>query len=85
MRITQKMLQSKVDQLNELTGQPTKSWEKKDGKYTANIGNYHLCNDYGSTALHVMMNEGGGVEELYRGTKSEIFAYIKGMMQKKVG
>jgi len=61
-RITEKMLQRKVDLLNEMTGNPAGSWEKA-GK--ANIGNYHLSFAYGGVALNQMTNTGGGVTDIF--------------------
>ena len=61
-QITKKMLEKKVDYLNQLTGNPTVPWTKnKDGKFKANIGNYHLSGAYGGYSLERMCTDGGGV------------------------
>lgn len=62
MRITEKHLQFIVDQINQVTGSPMTSHTKTDdGKFYANIGNYHLSHAYGGVCLHRMSNLGGGV------------------------
>lgn len=62
MRVKIKDLEYLVDRLNDLTGSPKTTWSRgKDGKLTANIGNYHLSGAYGGWCVHRMMNEGGGV------------------------
>jgi hypothetical protein len=62
-RITQKMLEGKADYLNKITGSPAEQWHKDriNGKYKANIGNYHISYAYGGASLHRMVSEGGGV------------------------
>ena len=84
-RITINDLQKLVDRINKIKGTPSKPWEdNKDGKYVANIGNYHLDGAYGGYALHQMMNNGGGIKDIFCGhmTKREIYnrmqAFISG-------
>lgn len=86
MRVTQKHLEAKLDWLNNLTGMPTASYTRNaKGKLTANIGNYHLYHVHGGMALHQMMNESGGIRDVFPGlhTKRElaelIDAYIMGV------
>jgi hypothetical protein len=68
-RVTESQLQSIVDRLNRLTGNPAECYTKgEDGRLHANIGNYHLSFAYGGVALHQMVTDGGGVREpLYTG------------------
>ena len=66
-RITLKDLQELTDRINNIKGTPLKPWEKTDGKYTANIGNYHLDGAYGGYALHQMMTTGGGIRDIFGG------------------
>lgn len=76
MRITVKDLEKRVDYLNELTNSPKTSYSEKDGKMTANIGNYHLSGAYGGYCVHRMCNEGGGVTTpivSYHVPKRELF------------
>jgi hypothetical protein len=88
-RITEKMLQNKVDYLNKITGNPMAPWEKTQTGITANIGNYHLSYADGGVSLHQMMNEHGGVHEHLgtgHGPKRQLFdklcAYIQGIESK---
>jgi len=61
-RITKKQLETSADYLNRITGNPETAYTRDDsGKFTANIGNYHISYAYGGACLHQMMNEGGGV------------------------
>jgi hypothetical protein len=70
-----------------MTDSPEASWTKdKSGKFTANVGNYHLDWAYGGVALHRMQNTSGGVEDILRVgfvSKREmqklLFAYIAGL------
>jgi len=61
MRITIKMLETRIGYLNRLTGNPETPWTRKDGKLAANIGNFHLSQAYGGTTLHRMDTDGGGI------------------------
>lgn len=58
-------LESLVARINIMTRSPMTSYTKQpDGKFKANIGNYHLDGAYGGYALHRMHNDGGGVEDI---------------------
>ena len=88
-RITNKMLEQKIDYLNKLTGNPLTPWTQyraQDGKLvtTANQGNYHLGGAYGKVELSQMCTDGGGVHTIFPYcTKRELFdrlrAYINGI------
>jgi hypothetical protein len=85
-QITQKMLQGKIDLLNELTGNPLKPYVLVDGKPSAQIGNYHLSMQCGGYALFRIANESGGINDIFsrgHGTKRELYemicAYISGI------
>jgi len=84
-RITEKMLQMRIDRLNTITENPLTPYSKgEDGKHRANVGNYRLDIAYGGYALEQMCNDGGGVNSvLSRGTKRELFdklcALIRGI------
>jgi hypothetical protein len=88
-RITDKMLQYRVDTINELLKRPKEPWTKRrDGSNKASIGNFHLSGAYGRTLLHEMVNEGGGVNDVFGlCTKRELFdfmgAFIKALSYKK--
>lgn len=85
-RITDKMLQARVDYLNKITGSPATAYTKTDKGMKANIGHFHIDHAYGGVSLERMMSEGGGVEsisDLGHITKRELFnwitAYISGI------
>jgi hypothetical protein len=84
-RITEKMLRSQCDFLNELTDNPLQPYT--DGK--ANIGNYHISFAYGGVGLHQTMNTGGGIKAIISGytPKRELFnkieAYTQGFMTRE--
>jgi hypothetical protein len=61
MRITNKQIEAQISHLNRITGSPETPWTRKDGRNTANIGNYHLSQAYGGACVHRMENTGGGV------------------------
>jgi hypothetical protein len=90
-RITQKMLERLVDRINQITGQPETSYTKdKDGRYRANVGNYHLDYAYGGVALEQMSTDGGGVHSVFgcgHVTKRELYnrlhAFINGLEAEK--
>jgi len=86
MRVTEKQLQGVVDRINEATKSPMTSYTKtKAGKFSANIGNFHLDFAYGGVALHRMQSKGGGIEDIFGGhyPKRELFnrcwAYLDGI------
>jgi hypothetical protein len=61
-RITDKDLEAAVRRLNIITGSPETPYTKQsDGRFKANIGNYHLSYAYGGVCLHRISNESGGV------------------------
>ncbi len=65
-RITNAMLENAVEFLNELTDSPKETYVKKpNGKYEAQIGNYHLSGAYGGVSLHRICTKGGGVEDVF--------------------
>ncbi len=85
-RTTIENLETLVDRLNELTGQPEHSYRWINEKHTANIGNYHLDWAYNGCSLQQMTNEGGGVRNVLtdghvpkRELDGLIRAYIKGI------
>jgi len=84
---TKRELEAVVERLNRITNSPLATYTKhEDGKYTANIGNYHLSGAYGGYALHRIVNESGGVQDVFRSghcPKADlsrlIYAYITGI------
>lgn len=60
-RITDSMLQARIDRLNKLTGSPMAPYiQNANGKWEAQIGNFHLSHAYGGVCVHRMVNESGG-------------------------
>lgn len=85
-RITEKMLESLVERINTLTNSPQESSSRVDGKYCANVGNFHLYFAYGGVNLHRISNTGGGVSTpvgMGTRTKRELYndmqAFIRGL------
>lgn len=86
-RVSIKDLEAIVSRINRITGSPEASYVKDAaGKYTAQIGNYHLDGAYGGYALHRMVSEGGAVSDvLHVGHVSKrelqrlMFAFISGI------
>jgi len=80
-RITLKNLEAVVDRINNALDRPMTPWTKT----TANIGNFHLYGAYGGYALHEMISEGGGVNDIFGGymTKRELWekmhAFLRGV------
>ncbi|MCK5132079.1 MAG: hypothetical protein KAR40_08015 [Candidatus Sabulitectum sp.] len=86
MRITNAMLERVVERLNIAAGTPTTPWSRKDGRSTANIGNFHISGAYGGVSLQEMSGEGGSVNDVFRCghiPKRELFdkihAFLDGM------
>jgi hypothetical protein len=88
-RVTEKDLQNIVDRLNRMTNSPMAPYVKNaEGRFTAQIGNYHLSHAYGGVCLHRMCNEHGGVTTPVihghvpkRVLQDAMFAYIQGLQQ----
>ena len=75
-RITNKDLEAVVGRINRVLGTPQEPWTRIDNRAVANIGNYHISGAYGGVSLHRMVNEGGGVQDVFssgHGTKRELY------------
>ena len=64
-RITRAHLDAKADTINRMTNSPVESSRMVDGKYVANVGNYHISCAYGGYCLHRMVTKGGGVSDVF--------------------
>ena len=86
MRVNKGDLEAVVNRINKMTKSPTAAYTRmKDGKFKANIGNFHLDWAYGGVSLVRMVTEGGGITTIIHGygTKRELYhklhAFIRGM------
>jgi hypothetical protein len=64
-RITRSFLDAKAATINSMTKSPAEPSRMVNGKYCANIGNYHISGAYGGYSLHRMATEGGGVSDVF--------------------
>jgi hypothetical protein len=64
-RITRAFIDAKADTINRMTNSPVESSRMVDGKWTANVGNYHISCAYGGYSLHRMVTEGGGARDVF--------------------
>ncbi len=64
-RTTRAHLDAKARTLNGMTKSPVEPSRMVDGKYRANVGNYHISGAYGGYCLHRMSTEGGGVSDVF--------------------
>lgn len=86
-RITIKDLKAVCERLNRITGSPLAGYVKgEDGKYQSQVGNFHISQAYGGYSLHRMMNEAGGVSDVFysghvpaRDLYNQMHAFIRGI------
>ena len=74
-RITESMLQSRIDRLNKLTNSPM-TYRTGD---TINVGHFHLDGSYGGVCLHRTCNTSVGVSDVLSTghiPKRELFAVL---------
>ena len=62
-RITDKILNAKIDHLNQLTGSPANPYTRNQetGKLTANIGAHFLALGFKGVNVYKLANDAGGV------------------------
>lgn len=86
-RITKVDLQNIVFRINKHMGKPIEPYSKVQGKFIANIGNYHLDSAYGGHQLVQMQSEGGGISVVLGGYVSKrviyerMHAFLKGLQE----
>jgi hypothetical protein len=86
-RITRKTLDAIVARINTMTNSPLEAYSKDaEGKYRANVGNFHISGAYGGFALHRMVNDAGGVSDVFSGghqparqVADRLYAFISGL------
>ena len=84
MSVTKRQLDWSIERLNKATGNPVEPYTKgEDGRNHANIGNYHLSQQYGGVQLVQMSTNGGGIHTVqpYRGTKRECWQCVESMLK----
>lgn len=93
-RITMRDLEATVRRINTICGTPQAPYCKIEARgetmprYVAQIGCYHMSGAYGGYALHQMVNDGGGVRDIFGGhlPKRELYermhAFIRGLETK---
>lgn len=84
MRITDKILNSFVDSINEKKKQPIATWtkNKKGNVYKANIGNYHLKYANGYVELCQVVSEGGAITIICSScTNKELYYFMRGFLE----
>lgn len=86
-RITDKFLDAVVLRLNRATGMPETVYQPHvPGKpAVVNVGNFHLAKAYGGVSLHQVVNDGGGIDDIFsvgfvskRELAGLIHAFLKG-------
>jgi len=82
MRTTLTQINLLIDELNKQLDRPLKPYIKKDGKLTAQIGNFHIYQAYGAYGLHEMVTDGGGIRQTVDlGTKKELYTALHKLIQ----
>lgn len=63
-RITDKILQAKIDTVNQLTNSPPNPYTRdpETGKLTGNIGSYYLGHGFQGVNLYRIANAAGGIK-----------------------
>ena len=66
MRVSKKMLENKVDQLNKITNSPMKYYRTdRGGNGTVSIDHFCISGAYGGYELQRTCNNGGGVRTFF--------------------
>ena len=82
MRTTIKQLELLATELNKQLDRPLEPYIKKDGKLTAQIGNFHIYQAYGAYGLHEMVSNGGGIRQTVElCTKKELYNTLHRLIQ----
>lgn len=79
-RITQKDLERIVLRLNRKLNRPETPYGKdENGRFKANLGNFHISGAYGGVALEEAQTDGGGVRRVSTdgyGTKRQMYTWM---------
>lgn len=82
-RITKLDLEVIVGRINRAMGAPAEPYRQVDGRTVAAVGNYHISWQCGGAALHRMMNEGGGIHDVFsdgHGTTRELYDKMRAFL-----
>jgi len=79
-RITQKDLERMVLRINRALNRPETPYGKdENGRFKANLGNFHISGAYGGVALEEIQTNGGGVRRVSTdgyGTKRQLYTWM---------
>ena len=79
-RITQKDLERIVLRINRALNRPETPYGKdENGRFKANLGNFHISGAYGGVALEEVQTDGGGVRRVSTdgyGTKRQLYTWM---------
>jgi hypothetical protein len=79
-RITQKDLERMVLRINRALNRPETPYGKdENGRFKANLGNFHISSAYGGVALEEVQTDGGGVRRVSVGgyePKRALYAWM---------
>jgi len=83
-RITQKDLERIVLRINRALNRPETPYGKdENGRFKANLGNFHTSGAYGGVALEEIQTDGGGVRRVSTdgyGTKRQLYAWCSAFL-----
>ena len=83
-RITRANLEALVTRINREMGAPSEPYTKgEDGRFKANIGNYHISGAYGGVALHRIVNESGAIADVFSSghvTKRDLYNRMRAFL-----
>lgn len=84
-RITMKHLEGLVERLNSMTNSPPQTYVKNsEGRYKAQIDNFHLDGAYGGWALYRICSDGGACNDISgcgHVPKKELYDRISSLIQ----
>jgi len=84
-RTTNKHLENLVDLINSTTSSPENPWKRDSAdKLQGQVGNFHLSRAYGGFSLHRMVNESGGIRDVFscgHVTKRELYQRMDALLR----
>jgi hypothetical protein len=79
-QVTDADLENAIERLNKISDMPVTPFSRdRTGKFVPNVGNYHLYQAYGSSALHQMHKSGDSSTDIifHLTTRDELLAQIQ--------